>query len=434
MTLLVISPDYASHLFPLLALAGAWADAGERVIVATGPGVAAHVERAGFEWLELVLGRGSNPGTARADEQPHGEDANLAAFFEATRAGPVATLRLQAELRQNDLLWRPVETARSTIEVVRAAAPDTVVIDHLAFGATLGLRAAGIPYADVVLGHPSALPLVGERYGVPTAWPTALRPDPAALAGLEHLADEVARAFTDDYNDALRALGATSSAVDDAFMVHGTTVLYSYPAALHDPARNAGLPSAHAFLGSLVRDERADETAAGWLDAADGRPIVVVSFGTFLSARADVLARLVEALRGLDVRVALATGSADPADLGTTPAGWLVRPFIPQVALVRRAALAITHGGNNGVTEALTAGVPLLVLPFSTDQFAIGADLERTGLGRVADPNTATGRELREAVLALLDDPYRSAASAIGTRLRTDPGPARAHRAVVGRA
>lgn len=36
MTLLVISPDYASHLFPLATLATAWRDAGERVVVATG--------------------------------------------------------------------------------------------------------------------------------------------------------------------------------------------------------------------------------------------------------------------------------------------------------------------------------------------------------------------------------------------------------------
>ena len=36
MTLLVISPDYASHLLPLATLATAWRDAGERVVVATG--------------------------------------------------------------------------------------------------------------------------------------------------------------------------------------------------------------------------------------------------------------------------------------------------------------------------------------------------------------------------------------------------------------
>ena len=40
--------------------------------------------------------------------------------------------------------------------------------------------------------------------------------------------------------------------------------------------------------------------------------------------------------------------------------------------------------------ESLAAGVRQLVLPFSTDQFANAFDLERTGLGAVASPNTSS--------------------------------------------
>ena len=40
MTLLVISPDYASHAVPLLTIAGAWLRRGHRVVVATGPAMA----------------------------------------------------------------------------------------------------------------------------------------------------------------------------------------------------------------------------------------------------------------------------------------------------------------------------------------------------------------------------------------------------------
>ena len=263
MTLLVVSPDYASHLFPLLALARAWAEAGDRVVVATGPGVAGHVEQAGFERVDLVLGRGSNPGTARADDQPRGEDENLRAFFDATRQGALATLRLQAELRRNDLLWRPVETGRRTIELVETLRPDAIVVDHLAFGATVGLRAAGIPYADVVLGHPSALPVAGERYGVPSSWPGAFRPDPADLADLEGLADEVARRFTDDYVGAQRALDPGAAAVDDAFKLHGAPVLFSYPEDLHDPLRTARLPDRHHQHPVILADAQLRQGAPG---------------------------------------------------------------------------------------------------------------------------------------------------------------------------
>jgi UDP:flavonoid glycosyltransferase YjiC (YdhE family) len=144
-TLLVISPDYASHALPLLTIAGAWQAAGERVVVATGPAVAPLVAREGFEFARLSLGRGSNAGVATAASQPRGEDAKLLAFFEATRRGMVETLRYQAEQRASDLLWEPVATARRTLEVVDALRPDTILVDHVAFGATVGLRSAGIP-------------------------------------------------------------------------------------------------------------------------------------------------------------------------------------------------------------------------------------------------------------------------------------------------
>ncbi len=438
MTLLVVSPDYASHLFPLLALAGAWAADGERVVVATGSAVAPHVARAGFERVELVLGRGSNAGTARPGDQPTGEAENLRAFFAATRKGMIPTLRLQAELRRNDLLWQPLAAAQATLEAVRGVGPDTILVDHLAFGAVLGLQAAGIPYADVVLGHPTALPVGDEVYGVPPAWPAAFDPDPAGLAGLRHLADDVTERFTDDWNAALTQLDPGASPVADAFRVHGDVVLFSYPEALHDPRRSAPLPSTHAFLGAAVRDESLDPEAAGWIAAGGGCPLVVVSFGSFLSARSDVLARVVVALRDLSLRrvgglrVALATGSADPAVLAPLPDEWLVRPFLPQVSLVQHAALAITHGGNNGVTEALSAGVPLLVLPFSTDQFAVAADLERTSLGRALDPNGASAEEIAGAVDALLAGSAPIRAEALGAELRADPGPARARRAAAG--
>jgi len=85
MTVLVISPDYASHLLPLATLATAWHQAGEQVVVATGPANAELVHQFGYQHVDLRLGRGSNPGIIRADEQPRGEDDNLRAFFAATR-------------------------------------------------------------------------------------------------------------------------------------------------------------------------------------------------------------------------------------------------------------------------------------------------------------------------------------------------------------
>jgi zeaxanthin glucosyltransferase len=428
MTLLIISPDYASHLLPLATLGTAWRDAGERVVVATGTATASIVESFGFERAHLQLGRGSNPGIIKAEDQPTGEDDALRGFFDATRVGLVETLAFQASARKNDLLWNPVETARAVQRVVDEVRPDRVIVDHLAFSARLALLAHGTPYADVVLGHPSALPLAGEVYGYPPAWPTAFTPDAAALAALRRLCDEVDASFTAEWNAALDGLGAGHLRSESAFAEHGELLLFNYPRELHEPERAAMLPP-HEFLGSSVRGEPADSEVETWLASSD-EPFVYVSFGSFLSVRGDVLARVLAALQGR--RVAVAIGSADRAELGELPAEWLVREFLPQVRLLGEAAAAVTHGGNNSVTEAMTHGVPLVVLPFSTDQFAGAAAIERVGFGEALDPNAATVDELAAAIARVLALPAqrRAELAALSASLLERPGRDRARAAL----
>ena len=431
-TLLVISPDYASHLYPLATLATAWREAGERVVVATGPATHDLVEGFGYVRTDLRLGRGSNPGVIRPEDQPRGEDDALRGFFDATRRGPVPTLVFQARARRTDLLWDPVGTGRQVQRLVDRVQPDHVIVDHLAFSARIALMADGIRHADVVLGHPTALPVGDEVYGCPPAFPRAVRPEPEDLADLRRLCEDVRDDFTEQWNAALAVLAPNATPSEDAFAETGDVLLLNYPAELHPPTRTAALAD-HAFLGSAVRAEPRDDEVASWLEGSD-LPVVYVSLGSFLSVRSDVLARVAEALRRLDVRVALASGATTRDELGPVPDSWLVRPVLPQVTVLGRAALAVSHGGNNSVTEALTAGVPLLLLPLSTDQFAGAAALEDAGLGQAVHPNTASPQQIRDAASRLLGLPPgpRAVMDRLCASLVDDPGARRAWVALRG--
>ena len=150
------------------------------------------------------------------------------------------------------------------------------------------------------------------------------------------------------------------------------------------------------FLGSAIREEAVDPEVEAWLT---GEPFVYVSFGSFLSVRDDVLQKVADALRSLGLRAAIATGNSTI----DAPDDWLVRGFLPQVRLLSQAAAAVTHGGNNSVTEAMHHRVPLLVLPFSTDQFAGAADIERAGFGVALAPNTATVDEIADALRRVIE-------------------------------
>lgn len=427
MTLLIISPDYASHLYPLAALGASWLEAGEKVVVATGDATAGIVKSFGFEHVPLSLSRGSNPGVIRAEEQPEGEDDALRGFFAATRLGMIETLSFQAEARMNDLMWEPVATARAVQEIIETVDPQIIIVDHLAFSARLGLVAGGREHIDVVLGHPTALPLpaAAEVYGLPPTWPAAFSPTVQEVQELRNLCARVADSFTAQWNAALAVLAPHLPPSSDAFAEHGDMLVFNYPGELVGAERSEHLPP-HVFMGSSVRSEPTEAHIEKWISSSD-EPFIYVSFGSFLSVRGDVLNKVVTALKEMGLRAAVAYGSAGRDSLGQLPEHWLVGEFLPQVTLLGSAAAAVTHGGNNSVTESLTFGVPTVVLPFSTDQFAGAAALESIGFGTALAPNTATVEELQAALAAMLALPEhtRNELHDLGKSLREGSGHSR---------
>jgi UDP:flavonoid glycosyltransferase YjiC (YdhE family) len=108
-----------------------------------------------------------------------------------------------------------------------------------------------------------------------------------------------------------------------------------------------------------------------------------------------------------------------------------VRASLPQVALLGHASLLVTHGGNNSVTEALAHGVPLLVMPFSSDQFDGAAAIERHLAGVALDPNRASRPLIAGSIRGLLKSPPRMPGR-ISDRLRALPGPDIAYAALSG--
>jgi len=423
LTVLFVVPDYASHWYPLSAIADALRARGRRVVVATGQTLAPLVAADAHEYVELTLGAGSNGGV-----RPAGADVEMEAFFAATREGMIATLRHQAERRRHDLLWEPDGVATRLRDIVQTIEPDVVLVDQLAFGATAALRGLRVPFLSFLPGHPCQLPVRGEVFGYPGLRPPGFAPPPNELRSLRDLCAAVTAEFTATYNAAVTAIDATTTPVDDAFAAGGSLgTIVNYPGGIG--AHAARLPYA-TFVGSCVRLQERDPFLASLAGENNARPRAYVSLGSFLSARTDVLQRITEALRILGWDAVIASGVNEPESLGSIPKGWVVRGHLPQVAALDACDIVICHGGNNTVTEALTAGLPVLAAPFSTDQFAGAEDLRRTGLGHAIDPNSATPAEIAARLVSLLRDGAAERTAALGRSLRSSPGAELAARAV----
>jgi MGT family glycosyltransferase len=133
-------------------------------------------------------------------------------------------------------------------------------------------------------------------------------------------------------------------------------------------------------------------------------PLIYISLGTIFSDRPEFYRACFDAFGGGPYSVVVATGTRiDPQTLGSVPANFIVRDYVPQLEVLDRASLFLTHGGMNSASEALWHGVPLLVYPQHGDQHLVAARVSELGAGlRLSngDIEPVRLRQLADRVLA----------------------------------
>jgi len=97
--------------------------------------------------------------------------------------------------------------------------------------------------------------------------------------------------------------------------------------------------------------------------------------------------------------------------------------FAPQLELLKRAALCITHAGLNTALECLSNGVPMVAIPITNDQPGVAARIEWTGTGEMVSVSKLSIARLRTEVQRVLGDQrYRDNAKKLQQAIRSrDP-------------
>lgn len=180
-------------------------------------------------------------------------------------------------------------------------------------------------------------------------------------------------------------------------------------------------PSTFHYVGPLAANRPKDNTPFPW-DQLDGRPLIFASVGTVPDpANLPMFRKILAACHGVDAQLVLAMGKwTDHGDysirdqLGELPKNALVVDFAPQMALLEKASLLITHAGINTVMEALSRGVPIVALPRNADQTGTGSRVAYSGAGLRAFFRTVAVEELRRMIKRVLtEDGFRRRAKEI---------------------
>ena len=176
--------------------------------------------------------------------------------------------------------------------------------------------------------------------------------------------------------------------------------LCQFPMGFDLPIRSGKSPM--FYTGPTFDHSGRESTEFPW-DKLDGRPLVFASIGT-VSDDAREFSSIAGACADLPVQLVITRGGGRHPLPGTLPGDPLVLDYVPQLELIKRARVVITHSSANSVVEALSNGVPLVCIPQGFDRYGTAVRAARSGAAVVVPPGRITPDGIRGALETILED------------------------------
>lgn len=401
----LVCPSMSGHLHPMTTLGRELVRRGHTVTVLALHDAAARVEAAGLRFHPIGE-RECPPGSVAANT------ARL------SRMGGYRAMRFTIGLLAQEAALQ----LRDVAAAVERLGLDALLVDQTSAAAGTVAECRGLPFATVCNAlmmdiEPGVPPFVAPWRYADSRWGRLRN---RVGHGVVHwIARPVRRVINDfrrahrlrpyhdlhEHSSPLAVISQVPAEFDFPRRLLRTNFHYVGP--LHDGGGRAAVPFPYERL--------------------TGRPLIYASMGTLQNGRREVFQTIAAACDGLDAQLVLSLGGADPDLAAAIPARPLVVPYAPQLDLLQRAALTITHAGLNTVLESLACGVPLVAIPVTNDQPAVAARVEWTGAGTVIPPRRLNTPRLRAAVSRVLSDPaFRQHAQRLQQAIHRAGGPMRA--------
>jgi zeaxanthin glucosyltransferase len=303
---------------------------------------------------------------------------------------------LQIVAGWSEIMWH------SLPDILMEEGIDALVLDTYLFYAELVPMRLGLPYMHVS----NALPFDYSGY------------TPLCLYGWPHETNSVALArnrggvarfagFLAEANAGIRA-HAERAGLDVDWENPGSTIsklawLTQIPREFDFESSN--WPSQFHYTGPFHDGAGRVNVEFPW-EQLTGEPIVYASMGTVANGRPEIFRAIVSAVaKHRDLQLVLSIGNQiDRDQVGPAPSNSIIVRQAPQLELLQRSSVCITHAGLNTVLEALTQGVPQVAIPVAHDQPGVAARIAHKQTGLVTSLDKLTAPRLSALLGEVLGD------------------------------
>lgn len=134
-------------------------------------------------------------------------------------------------------------------------------------------------------------------------------------------------------------------------------------------------------------------------------PLVYISLGTIYNEDIEFFQICIEAFKGKNIEVILSIGEhIDKTRLGEIPSNIYVYPHVPQLKILEKTDVFVTHAGMNSICESIYFGVPMIMFPVIQEQKMNAKRISELGGGVTIDRKNLAPSLLYASVRRLLDD------------------------------
>ncbi|MFP4101266.1 glycosyltransferase [Coleofasciculus sp.] len=402
----IICPASAGHLNPMTTLGYELNKRGHRVTLFGILDAQLKTVAAGLDFWAIG-----------ESEYPLGTNAELFAQLGKLNGRPALQYTIHWIAKRTAMFFREAPDA------IKAAGVEALLVDQVSPGGRTIAELLDIPFVTVC----SAL-MLNRDYNLPPFF-THWSYNPAWWARLRNrlgykLLDRLGRPIQNVVAEYRQKWNLpVNSSYGDAYSQ--LAQLSQQPAEFEFPRQH--LPECFHFTGPY-HNPASREPAPFPFEKLTGKPLIYASMGTLQNRLMHVFHQIAEACIGLDAQLVISLGgSASPESLPELPGSPLVVGYAPQLELLQKATLTITHAGMNTTLESLSNGVPMVAIPIANDQPGVAARIAWTGTGEFVPLARLSVSRLQGVIEQVLrEDSYKQNAVRLKEAIRRAGGVNRA--------